>query len=662
MNNTSRTLVIKKSKQSYDASAIEVLEGLEPVRKRPGMYIGGTDSKGLHHLVSEVLDNSMDEAVAGFATKIDIEFTSEDEISISDNGRGIPTDFHPKFPDKTALEVIFCTLHAGGKFSGKNYATSGGLHGVGVSVVNALSEKLTVEVVRNKVCYSQSFSKGIPLDKLKKIGEKKVNSGTKITFSPDRTIFNSDQFFSAEKIYELAKSKAYLFSGVTIDWKAPNLASNHSNKIPTAERFHFENGLVDLVKSSTELEYNITNDYFVGESGFKEKFDPKEKGSIQWCACFNTYNPIIKSFCNTIPTSDGGTHQSGFLNAIAKGFKSYLELIGDKKYSDINKDDVQEILSSSISVFVEQPQFVGQTKDKLSNLEVQKKVESIIKDRFENWLANDKARTLLLIENLRMRAEERIKNKKKKETLRKTPLKRLMLPGKLADCSISDKKGTELFLVEGDSAGGSAKQARNRATQAILPLKGKILNVVGSSNKKVYENQEIDDLCKALGMKLGSPNDTSGLRYEKVIIMTDADVDGAHIASLLIALFQTKFPKLIEEGHLFIAMPPLYKISNKNEIFYANSEEEKDEMLEKLRSSMNKLQISRFKGLGEMNPSQLKETTMDIKTRRLIQISLNLSILKETNELVDNLMGKNPEYRFNFISKNAKSLDNSFIS
>ena len=625
------------------------------------MYIGGTDSKGLHHLVSEVLDNSMDEAVAGFATKIDIEFISEEEISIADNGRGIPIDFHPKFPNKTALEVILCTLHAGGKFSDKNYATSGGLHGVGISVVNALSEKLTVEVVKNRACYSQSFSKGVPLDKLKKIGEKAIKSGTKITFSPDRTIFSSNKFFNPEKIYELAKSKAYLFSGVTIDWKAPNINENQLTKIPTAERFHFENGLMDLVKANTALEYNITNDYFTGSADFKEKFDPREKGSIQWCACFNTYNPTSKSFCNTIPTSDGGTHESGFLNAIVRGFKSYIELIGDKKFSAINKDDVQEILSSSISVFVEHPQFVGQTKDKLSNVEVQKKVEGTIKDRFENWLANDKVRTLLLIENLRIRAEERIKSKQKKETLRKTPLKRLMLPGKLADCSIADKEGTELFLVEGDSAGGSAKQARNRNTQAILPLKGKILNVVGSSSKKVSENQEIDDLCKALGMKLGSPSDTSDLRYEKVIIMTDADVDGAHIASLLIALFHTKLPKIIEEGHLFIAVPPLYKISHKDEVYYANSEEEKETLLHKFNSSMNKIQISRFKGLGEMNPSQLKETTMDVKTRRLIQIKLNLSLLKETNELVDNLMGKNPEYRFNFISKNAKSLDSSSI-
>ena len=625
------------------------------------MYIGGTDSKGLHHLVSEVLDNSMDEAVAGFATKIDIEFISEEEISIADNGRGIPIDFHPKFPNKTALEVILCTLHAGGKFSDKNYATSGGLHGVGISVVNALSEKLTVEVVKNRACYSQSFSKGVPLDKLKKIGEKAIKSGTKITFSPDRTIFSSNKFFNPEKIYELAKSKAYLFSGVTIDWKAPNINENQLKKIPTAERFHFENGLMDLVKANTALEYNITNDYFTGSADFKEKFDPREKGSIQWCACFNTYNPTSKSFCNTIPTSDGGTHESGFLNAIVRGFKSYIELIGDKKFSAINKDDVQEILSSSISVFVEHPQFVGQTKDKLSNVEVQKKVEGTIKDRFENWLANDKVRTLLLIENLRIRAEERIKSKQKKETLRKTPLKRLMLPGKLADCSIADKEGTELFLVEGDSAGGSAKQARNRNTQAILPLKGKILNVVGSSSKKISENQEIDDLCKALGMKLGSPSDTSDLRYEKVIIMTDADVDGAHIASLLIALFHTKLPKIIEEGHLFIAVPPLYKISYKDEVYYANSEEEKETLLHKLNSSMNKIQISRFKGLGEMNPSQLKETTMDVKTRRLIQIKLNLSLLKETNELVDNLMGKNPEYRFNFISKNAKSLDSSII-
>ena len=625
------------------------------------MYIGGTDSKSLHHLVSEVLDNAMDEAVAGFATNIEVDFISATEISISDNGRGIPIDFHPKFPKKTALEVIFCTLHAGGKFSNKNYATSGGLHGVGISVVNALSEKLTVEVIKNKECYSQNFSRGIPLDNLIKTGKKNLKSGTKITFTPDKKIFGSELVFSAEKIYELAKSKAYLFSGVTINWKANTFADTKSQNIPSTERFYFQNGLTDHVKSNTLPEYNISNDFFVDKVTFKESFDPKEKGSIEWSACFNTNNPTVKSFCNTIPTNEGGTHESGFLNAISKGFKSYVNLIGEKKFSQINKDDVQEILSCSISVFVEQPQFVGQTKDRLSNIEVQKKVESIVKDRFENWLANDKSRTLLLIENLRIRAEERIKNKQKKETLRKTPLKRLMLPGKLADCSNLEKEGTELFLVEGDSAGGSAKQARDRTSQAILPLKGKILNVVGSSSKKIAENQEIDDLFKALGVKSSAPSDLSGLRYEKIIIMTDADVDGAHIASLLIALFHTKIPKIIEEGHLFIAVPPLYKISYKDDIYYANSEEEKEDLITQLQVPIDKMQISRFKGLGEMNPSQLKETTMNIKTRRLIEVSSSMRCSEDTNKLVTNLMGKNPEYRFHFISKNAKSLDRSII-
>ena len=645
----------------YDASSIEILEGLDPVRKRPGMYIGGTDNKSLHHLVSEVLDNAMDEAVAGYATNIKIEMISEMKISIFDNGRGIPIDLHPKFPDKTALEIILCTLHAGGKFSNESYSTSGGLHGVGISVVNALSSELKVEIYKNKDIYSQNFSEGSALNKLKKIGKSLVKNGTKITFSPDKKIFSDSCYFNPKKIYELAKSKAFLHSGVTIEWELDKDMSEKYPEVPLSEKLQFKDGLKDLIKTNLNTKYNITDDFFVGKVEFQEKFGEDTIGSVEWCATFNSFNPFIKSFCNTIPTYDGGTHQQGFLNAILKGIRAYMEILGEKRFNIINKEDLQDILCSSISIFIEEPQFVGQTKDKLSNPEAQRKVEISLKDHFENWLAHDKQRAILIIENLLIRAENRLKNRQKKDTLRKTPLKKLMLPGKLADCSQSDKKGTELFLVEGDSAGGSAKQARDRKTQAILPLKGKILNVLGSSAKKLHENQEIDDLCKALGIKLNTNLDLDDIRYEKIIIMTDADVDGAHIASLLITFFYTHLIKIIDYGYLYLAVPPLYKIAYNNEIIYANTELEKDKYLETLNNNSSKAQISRFKGLGEMNPSQLKETTMNKENRQLVRIETSVEKKYETDELVKNLMGKNPEYRFNFISKNANSIDKNII-
>jgi len=651
----------KNNSFSYNASSIEVLEGLDPVRKRPGMYIGGTDNRSLHHLVSEVLDNAMDEAVAGFALHIGIELISDTKISIFDDGRGIPIDLHPKFPEKTALEVILCTLHAGGKFSNKNYSTSGGLHGVGISVVNALSSELNVEIYKNKDVYSQDFSEGIPVNKIKKSGKSKIKSGTKITFSPDKKIFSDNCCFNPEKIYELVKSKAFLYSGVIINWKIDEHLTQNHPEVPTSETFQFKNGLKDLIQANISDSYNITDDFFFGKVQFKEKFGEDNIGSVEWCAVFNSFDPFVKSYCNTIPTQEGGTHQQGFLNAILKGIKSYTEILGEKRFNIINKDDVQDIFCGSISVFIENPQFVGQTKDKLSNPDTQRKVEASLKDHFENWLAFDKERTILIIENLLVRAENRIKNRQKKETLRKTPLKKLMLPGKLADCSKSDKEGTELFLVEGDSAGGSAKQARDRNTQAILPLKGKILNVLGSSSKKLNENQEIDDLCKALGIKLGSNIDLEDIRYEKIIIMTDADVDGAHIASLLITFFYTKLIELIDNGFLYIAVPPLYKITHNNDIKYANTEIEKDAYLKTINNTNANVQISRFKGLGEMNPSQLKETTMNKLNRRLVRIETSSTLKNQTDELVKNLMGKNPEFRFNFISKNAKSIDKNII-
>ena len=640
---------------SYNASSIEVLEGLEPVRKRPGMYIGGTDERAMHHLVSEVLDNSMDEAVAGHATKIEVAINSDFSVSISDNGRGIPVDPHPKYPEKSALEVILCTLHAGGKFSGDAYQTSGGLHGVGVSVVNALSDNLEVEVIRDHKSFKQSFSRGIVVTKLIEGPKVKKKSGTKVTFKPDYEIFGEKKNFKPSKLLKMVRSKAYLFSGVEIKWRCDEQCLTSNEEIPLIASFHFPGGLADYLKETLESNQTYSPSAFSGKILFSEKFKSNTVGSVEWAINWTPQRDgFVSSYCNTIPTVEGGTHEIGFWAAILKGIKSFGDLVGNKKSLQITRDDIMSGGCALLSVFIREPEFVGQTKDRLSTSEVSRLVELSIKDHFENWLANDTKTANLLLDVIILRSEERLKRRSEKETQRKSAIKKLRLPGKLTDCSSSIRDNSELFLVEGDSAGGSAKQARNRKTQAILPLRGKILNVLGASSGKMLQNQEISDLCQALGVGMNNSFNLDDLRYDKIIIMTDADVDGAHISALLMTFFFTQMRPLVDSGHLYLAVPPLYRLSQGGKSLYAINEAEKEELLQSGFKSNSKIDVGRFKGLGEMNPQQLKETTMAPEARKLIQVIIPEKASEETTDLIDRLMGKNPETRFQFITENAK--------
>jgi len=644
------------SNNSYDASDIEVLEGLEPVRKRPGMYIGGTDKNGMHHLFSEIIDNSMDEAVAGHANKINVEILENNIISISDNGRGIPVDKHPKFPNKSALEVILTTLHAGGKFNNKIYQTSGGLHGVGISVVNALSEFLNVEVYRDKNIYSQDFKKGKPQGKLLKLDQKTNKRGTKVTFKPDESIFDKNINFNIKRLYEFCKSKAYLFAGTEIKWVCDNKLALDNN-IPNAEIFNFSNGLVDYLNNEIEPSSFIGKECF---SGKKEKDD--NNNSVEWAVNWTINSDgFLKSFCNTVPTPEGGTHEMGLKNGLLKALKSHSERIGNKRGSSINSEDLSKSMVCVISLFIPDPKFQGQTKDKLSNTSAQKFIENIIKDRFENWLSNSPQQAEKLLEWIISFTEDRLRRKKEKESSRKTAIRKIRLPGKLSDCSQTSKEGTELFIVEGDSAGGSAKQARDRNFQAILPLRGKILNVANSNQSKIKENQQIADLVLALGCGLRDSYNENDLRYEKIIIMTDADVDGAHIASLLITFFHEEMPQIISNGKLFIAVPPLYKLSQGGKIFYARDDEHRESVIDKNFNRSNKIEINRFKGLGEMMPSQLKETTMIPGNRTLLRVMIPENKKNITQKTISNLMGNKPELRFEFIREKA-NLSNNLVS
>ena len=644
------------SNNSYDASDIEVLEGLEPVRKRPGMYIGGTDKNGMHHLFSEIIDNSMDEAVAGHANKINVEILENNIISVSDNGRGIPVDKHPKFPSKSALEVILTTLHAGGKFNNKIYQTSGGLHGVGISVVNALSEFLNVEVYRDKNIYSQDFKKGKPQGKLLKLDQKTNKRGTKVTFKPDESIFDKNINFNIKRLYEFCKSKAYLFAGTEIKWVCDNKLALDNN-IPNAEIFNFSNGLVDYLNNEIEPSSFIGKECF---SGKKEKDD--NNNSVEWAVNWTINSDgFLKSFCNTVPTPEGGTHEMGLKNGLLKALKSHSERIGNKRGSSINSEDLSKSMVCVISLFIPDPKFQGQTKDKLSNTSAQKFIENIIKDRFENWLSNSPQQAEKLLEWIISFTEDRLRRKKEKESSRKTAIRKIRLPGKLSDCSQTSKEGTELFIVEGDSAGGSAKQARDRNFQAILPLRGKILNVANSNQSKIKENQQIADLVLALGCGLRDSYNENDLRYEKIIIMTDADVDGAHIASLLITFFHEEMPQIISNGKLFIAVPPLYKLSQGGKIFYARDDEHRESVIDKNFNRSNKIEINRFKGLGEMMPSQLKETTMIPGNRTLLRVMIPENKKNITQKTISNLMGNKPELRFEFIREKA-NLSNNLIS
>ncbi|MES2904981.1 MAG: DNA topoisomerase IV subunit B [Pseudomonadota bacterium] len=644
---------------SYDASAIEVLEGLEPVRRRPGMYIGGTDVRALHHLAAEVIDNSMDEAVAGHASRIEVTLEPGNRLTVSDNGRGIPVDAHPKYPGQSALQVIMTTLHSGGKFEGKAYSTSGGLHGVGVSVVNALSTETIVEVARDKKLYRQFFARGLATSPLEEVGAAPNRRGTTITFVPDADIFGADMQFDPARLYKLARSKAYLFAGVEIRWKcAPELASAD---VPETAVFQFPGGLGDHLTEQLGTRECVTTPAFAGRQDF-----PHAQGSAEWAVAWPVWSEgsIESYYCNTIPTPDGGTHEAGLRAALTKGIRAFGELIGQKKAKEITADDVFNGVELMLSVFIRNPHFQSQTKDRLTSLEAARFVEAAVRDHFDHYLADNMDRGRALLGAILERMDERLKRRAEREVKRKTATsaRKLRLPGKLTDCSANDPAGTELFIVEGDSAGGSAKQARNRKTQAILPIRGKILNVASATADKIRANAEIADLQLALGCGLRDKFDEANLRYERIIIMTDADVDGAHIATLLMTFFFQEMPELVRRGHLFLAQPPLYRITSGAKSMYARDDAHRAE-IEAKEFKGKKVDVGRFKGLGEMNPKQLKETTMDPATRSLLRITLPVEYQdrQPVKDLVDRLMGKNPEHRFNFIQANAANLSEDEI-
>ncbi len=635
---------------SYSASSIEVLEGLEPVRKRPGMYIGGTDERALHHLVAEILDNSMDEAVAGHASRIEVELLADFSVVVRDNGRGIPIDPHPKFPDKSALEVILCTLHAGGKFSGDAYATSGGLHGVGASVVNALSDSLVVQVARNKELFEQRFSRGVPEGPVARIGAAPNRRGTTVTFHADEDIFGHHRFKPA-RLMKMVKSKAYLFSGVEIRWKS----EIDDGETPVEAVFHFPGGLADYLSETLNGASSYADRPFAGTVDFKRFNLP---GKVDWAINWTpSRDGFIQSYCNTVPTPEGGTHEAGFWAAILKGVRAYGERVSNKKAAQITREDLLTGGCALVSCFIREPEFVGQTKDRLATSEAARLVENAVRDHFDNWLASDTKSAGAILDFLVLRAEERLRRRQEKETARKTATKKLRLPGKLVDCSATNRDGTELFIVEGDSAGGSAKAARERQTQALLPLRGKILNVLGAASSKLGQNQEINDLCQALGVGMGSRFNIDDLRYDKVIIMTDADVDGAHIASLLMTFFFSQMRPMIDKGHLYLACPPLYRLTQGAHRVYVADDAEKDRLLAKGLGGKGKVDMQRFKGLGEMDAKDLKETTMNPKTRKLIRVSIDDDEGGETGDLVERLMGKKPELRFEYIQENARFVE-----
>ncbi len=641
----------KDPEKSYDASSIQVLEDMEHVRLRPGMYIGGIDDRAYHHLVAEIVDNSMDEAVAGHATRIEVELHADNSVTIRDNGRGIPIDPHPKDPTKSALEIIFCTLNAGGKFSGDAYETSGGLHGVGSSVVNALSDRLSVEVAKNKEIYAMSFSRGVPQGPLEKIGAAPNRRGTSVTFHPDAEIFGS-QKFKPKRLFQMARSKAYLFSGVEIRWKS----AIADGDMPTEATFHFPGGLADFLTETLGSAMTYADAPFAGKVSFAEKFG--EPGSVEWAINWTpSRDGYIQSYTNTVPTPEGGTHVAGFWAAILKGMRAYGELVNNKKAAQITREDLTAGGCALVSCFIREPQFVGQTKDRLSTESAQRMVENSVRDHFDNWLAADTKAAGAILDYLVLRAEERLRRRQEKETARKSATKKLRLPGKLTDCSATNREGTELFIVEGDSAGGSAKMARDRKTQALLPLRGKILNVLGAASNKISTNAEISDLTQALGVGLGSKFNVDDLRYDKIIIMTDADVDGAHIASLLMTFFFTQMRPMIDQGHLYLACPPLFRISQGAKRVYCIDEAEKDAALEKGLGGKGQIKISRFKGLGEMDAKDLKDTTMNPETRQLIRVTIDEDEPGETGDLVERLMGKKPEMRFQYISENARFVE-----
>lgn len=650
-----------KKGSGYTAKDIEVLEGLDPVRMRPGMYIGGTDERALHHLAAEVIDNAMDEAVAGHADRIEVSLSDDGYLTVTDNGRGIPVDPHPKFKDKSALEVILTTLHSGGKFDDKVYQTSGGLHGVGISVVNALSEDLHVEVARDRQVWAQDYKQGKPQGKLKKLKAAQNRRGTLITFRPDTEIFGETAEFEPKRLYEMARSKAYLFRGVQIHWSCSSKLAA-SGKIPEKETLHFPGGILDYLRTS------MGDRPLVGAAIFSGRSDLNgAAGQVEWAICWPTDGDgFVNSYCNTVPTPEGGSHVAGIRAALTKGLKGYGELTNNKRAGRVTADDIFDGVAIMLSLFIGDPQFQGQTKERLSMPEAARVVEAQVRDHFDLYLSADPGTADALLDWAIERAEERRRRKENRDLARKSATRKVRLPGKLSDCSRNSAEGTELFIVEGDSAGGSAKQARNRETQAILPLRGKILNVASATADKLAANQELRDLIQAMGCGSGKTFDLDKLRYERIIIMTDADVDGAHIASLLMTFFYREMPKLVTDGHLFLAVPPLYRLARGGDVRYAIDDKERERLMADEFSGSGKVEISRFKGLGEMPPAQLKETTMKPDKRVLIQVMLprattdnkdEAKVAKSTAQLVEHLMGRKAEKRFAYIQENARFVD-----
>ena len=639
--------------EGYSAHDIEVLEGLEPVRRRPGMYIGGTDERAMHHLVAEVLDNAMDEAVAGHATWIELSLAEDGAVTVRDNGRGIPIEEHPKFPGKSALEVILTTLHSGGKFSNKVYQTSGGLHGVGLSVVNALADRLTVEVARDRRLWSQSYARGVPDGPLRDEGAVQNRRGTMISFHPDSEIFGKSPTFDAKRMYRMARSKAYLYRGVEIRWSCPPDMADPDGGLPATATLHFPGGLLDFLQAALTGRETLTPTAFAGTANF-----PDDAGRVEWAIAWpEDEDGFTNSYCNTVPTPQGGTHEAGLRAGLLRSLKGFAELTGSKKGSAIAAEDIVGGAAVMISVFIRDPQFQGQTKERLATPAAGRLVDSAVKDHFDHWLSGDPATANILLDRISERAEERVRRRQSKDLARKTATRRVRLPGKLTDCSRTSPEGTEILLVEGDSAAGTAKSARDREIQAILPLRGKILNVASASADKLAGNQEVANLIQALGCGTRSEYDEERLRYERVIIMTDADVDGAHIASLLMTFFFREMRGLIADGHLYLAQPPLYRLQHGATVVYARDDAHKDELMESVFAGKSNVEVGRFKGLGEMTTPQLRDTTMDPAQRNLFQVRLpehdDPDSAKDTADLVERLMGRKPELRLAFIQQNA---------